>query len=103
MIVHRKFFNVRSGGTDKLVAMNKEFNSALADSWPALRAVRIYSPIETSHSALSFEYEFESVEDGQRFWSEVKDSPLWTAFIERCEEVMPPEGWGYIAEVWRLE
>jgi hypothetical protein len=84
MLVVRQTFNVKLGHKDEMAAAIKEsteqFSSYKHD-------FRIYTPQTGSLDVVAVEWEYESLEEYNRLWTEWRALPEAAAFLERMYDL----------------
>jgi hypothetical protein len=96
MIVHRSTFLVKQGAMDDLVAMMKE--EAERISFPF--TFRVYTPNIAPRHVLAAEWEFGSLDEYEKFWTDWSARPETAEFMEKWNQLTERGG---TDEIWDLE
>lgn len=96
MIVNRRVFVVKRGAMEDLVAMMK----AEADRINLSVTFRLYTPKIAPFDRVVAEYEFESLQDYEQFWTDWSARPETAEFMEEWFKLTEIGGTN---EIWNLE
>ncbi len=96
MVVNRRTFVVRQGSMEDLVAVMK----AEAERINLSFAFRIYTPSIAPFHIVAAEWEFGSLEDYDKFWTDWSARPESAEFMEKWYNLTERGGTN---EIWNLE
>jgi hypothetical protein len=96
MIVERRTFVVKRGHMDQFLALVKEFREQYSSR---AHAFRMYTPEIGSSDVVALEWEYESLEEYERDWTEWVATPESAAIQERVYDLTETGG---TIEIWRL-
>ena len=96
VLVNRQTYNVKIGHADEVVAALKEATEQFSSYKHALR---IYTPETGSFDVVAVEWEYESLEEYDRLWTEWRATPEAAAFNEKWSDLIERGGTN---EIWHL-
>jgi len=96
MIVNRRTFVVKRGCMQDLVAMVKAEQERLN----VANAFRLYTPNIAPFDSVAAEWEFESLQEYDKFWADWRAGPETAEFMKKWYELTESGG---VNEIWDLE